>query len=452
MKLEAKVGLFVVFAFLMLLGLSTQLSSVRSLGSEGYTLYAYVKDATGLNVHAKVKLNGVEAGEVQEIALSGGKVALKLFIKSHIQVPSDSKVSLMQESMLGNKMVNIEAGESAQVLMPEASIAKTSSLASFEQTSQKLSDAADAFTKLMDAANNVLDQQRQDELKATIDDLTDAIRDIKEMVADNKELVHEALNRYNELALEFVQTGRNINDWLPGFEQKATNLVDEYTRAGEELTALIGENSEPLNRTLKSTEDFFTTGKDAFVKVDRYLSSVMNSDLHVSIYNHYMFSDSYNKSFASITYVPIPSTYYFVKLVADDDFSKTQADGVTPRLPQLHDEGVYRLTLQYGKRFGDVMIRGGWQESTGGIGLDWFFAQDRLLVSAELFDFNAVNDRRSQTFHTNLAMRYRFYDHLDVYAGLDNYLNSDSFNAYVGFGMSFVDDHLKFLLGSTSVR
>ncbi len=418
MRIEAKVGIFVVIGFVLLLVLSTQLSSVRSIGVEGYTIYAHIENATGLNPHAKVKMNGVDVGEVREITLSKGKVTLALFIRRGIEIPNNSKLSLLQESMLGSKMVNITAGNSEAFFHRGEHIGNTGNLASFEETSQKLADAADAFTKLMDAANNVLDDRRQVELKQAIDDLAYAIKDTRE--------------------------------WLPGFESKATNLVDEYTKAGEELNTLIGDNSEPLAKAINSTEEFFSTGKDALVKIDRILSSLTESELHVSIYGHYLMSDSYFKSYAGITYIPSPQTYYFLKIVADDDYSVDDGSGnLVP--PDLHDEGVYRWTIQYGRRLSDFLFRAGWQDSSGGVGLDYFMFKDKLKMSLEAFDFNAVNDLRSTTAHVNVALRYRYLDHLDFYGGFDNVLNPGSFNVYLGIGMNFIDDHFKALIGSSSL-
>ena len=418
MRIEAKVGIFVVIGFVLLLVLSTQLSSVRSIGVEGYTIYAQIDNATGLNPHAKVKMNGVDVGEVREISLHKGKVTLALFIRLGIEIPNNSKLSLLQESMLGSKMVNITAGDAGSFFTPGEQIGNTANLASFEETSQKLADAADSFTKLMDAANNVLDDRRQVELKQAIDDLAFAIKDTRE--------------------------------WLPGFESKASNLVDEYTKAGEELNTLIGDNSEPLAKAINSTEAFFATGKEALVKIDRILSSLTESELHFSIYGHYLLSDSYFKSFAGITYIPSPQTYYFLNIVSDNDYSNVDGSG-NLIAPALHDEGVYRWTIQYGRRLSDFLFRAGWQDSTGGIGLDYFMFKDKLKMSAEVFDFNAANDQRSTTAHMNIAIRYRFLDHLDIYGGFDNILNAQSFNMYLGVGMNFIDDHLKALIGTTTL-
>jgi len=40
--------------------------------------------------------------------------------------------------------------------------------------------------------------------------------------------------------------------------------------------------------------------------------------------------------------------------------------------------------------------------------------------------------------------------HLEFYTGWDNFLNSKADNIYLGFGASFTEDSMKYLLGSAA--
>ncbi len=50
--------------------------------------------------------------------------------------------------------------------------------------------------------------------------------------------------------------------------------------------------------------------------------------------------------------------------------------------------------------------------------------------------------------HMRAMARYRFFKHLNAYAGADNFLNSKAFNVLFGLGINFEDDRIKYLLGS----
>ena len=80
MKLEAKIGLFVVMALGALLLLSTQVTSLGKWGNEGYKVQAYVDDASGIEKHSHVLMNGVTVGDVDEITIDGKRVRLSLMI------------------------------------------------------------------------------------------------------------------------------------------------------------------------------------------------------------------------------------------------------------------------------------------------------------------------------------------------------------------------------------
>ena len=62
MNLEAKIGLFVIMGLAALLALSTQVTSLGKWGQKGYPLQAYVDDASGLEKHSHILMNGVAIG------------------------------------------------------------------------------------------------------------------------------------------------------------------------------------------------------------------------------------------------------------------------------------------------------------------------------------------------------------------------------------------------------
>lgn len=75
---------------------------------------------------------------------------------------------------------------------------------------------------------------------------------------------------------------------------------------------------------------------------------------------------------------------------------------------------------------------------------------DNVKLSLEAFDWNAQNDLRDDNAHMKFALRYRFYKHAEVYAGWDNFINDKADNIYLGFGASFTEESMKYLLGSVA--
>ncbi|MDD3468163.1 MAG: MlaD family protein, partial [Campylobacterales bacterium] len=80
MKTEAKVGLFVLVGLVALFLLSMQVSKISNFGKNGYTIYAYFDNLTGLDTNAKVKIGGVDIGFVKEKMLENGKPKVAMTI------------------------------------------------------------------------------------------------------------------------------------------------------------------------------------------------------------------------------------------------------------------------------------------------------------------------------------------------------------------------------------
>ena len=116
--LELKVGSFVLLA---LAGLSYFIFSVSNLSlfEKGRPLQAVFGFANGLKEAAPVRLAGVEAGLVKNMEVftdanddQRTKVRVTMWIKEGVEIPVDSKVTINQLGLLGEKYVEIMPGTS----------------------------------------------------------------------------------------------------------------------------------------------------------------------------------------------------------------------------------------------------------------------------------------------------------------------------------------------------
>ena len=103
MKLEAKVGFFVLLGIIGMFMLTTQVGSFSRFGKKGYPLYAHVASVAGVDKNAKVKIAGVEVGFVSDMILDGQVPRLEMTLFDGVKVTKDAKVSMVQSSLLGQK-------------------------------------------------------------------------------------------------------------------------------------------------------------------------------------------------------------------------------------------------------------------------------------------------------------------------------------------------------------
>ncbi len=462
MKLEAKIGLFVILGLVALFLLSTQVTKLGSFEQKGYEISAYLDDATGLELQSKVNMNGVAIGEVSKIYIEGRRVRLVLSIQPQVRIPKDSLIVVSQESVLGAKNINILAGESKENIEENGVLKHSKQYAAFDKTSDSVNAAANELQLLLKDFRNVLDTQRQEEIKEMIGAFKDVGVNLDTIVLENRAALKEAIENMRDMGAGFSQTAHTVNKDLPQIMARLDSLtarldsiavtlnkklpvaMDKFIAIEDNVSGLIEENRDSLKSTLVSADSFFSSGENAFSKVDSILANFTVSELQVSAKADYMMNDSAMKTTAGIVYLPNPETYYMLDMISTDDYSKIG------ELPKIHDKSETYVSAQYGKRFDNLLLRAGVIESRGGFGVDYFANNDRWKISFDAYDFNAVNDVRGTNAHYRVGIQYRMLKHLELFGGWDNFANSKAQTLYFGIGMRFVDDNLKYVLGSAS--
>ncbi len=472
MSREAKVGLFVSIGLILLFLLSTQVNRFQGFGKKGYEVTAFLDDASGLEEHAVVKMKGVKVGYVKRIALADGKVALTLFLFDRVKIPSDSAVTLAKESMLGSKYVNIVPGKTTRYLMSEGKITKQVHIPSFEEMGAQVAYAAEEIKAFVHELRETLDETNRKRLQETFANLEALTRDLREVTSANKARISdliahidEAAQKFGDMSAKFSQSADTINGELPDLMAKLRVTLDRYKSVGEKLDRhipvlaeryekvgknlndILEENRQPLNKALTSFNDFFTDGRHIMSKLGTYIDSVTQTKLILGMDGFYMADDGNFKGGLHIDYMPYYTRHYMVDILSAPDYTERSVDGSFPG-DEEHQKGKWRVSAQIGKRYRDFMIRGGIIENTAGAGLDWYMMHNKLKLSLEAFDFNAVNDIRGDNIHMRTMARYRFYKHINAYVGYDNFLNSEADNIFFGLGIRFEDDRMKYLLGA----
>jgi phospholipid/cholesterol/gamma-HCH transport system substrate-binding protein len=420
MKLEAKVGMFVVAGVSFLFLMSTQVNKFNMSDKDGYEIYGYMSNISGLEKFSKVKINGLEVGHIKEFALKGNKVRVTFIIEDGINIDKNATLAKAQDNFLGGKFVDIIQGESSEYIGKYDSIVNEKNYPSFEETSKNVAEAAEEF-KL-------------------------AMIEIRSLVSDNRKNIDSILYEFKHMTISINDAAKKLNDILSQNEAKIASTINNVDSFFAEGSSLIKENKMPLKSAIKSADGFFYEGKGTIRKIDKYLSSILDSELKLYMKDEYLLSDKSQKIGLGLVYKTNPTRFYSFDIVSMDDYSLDSSGNV--KVPKKHENGKYLFSAQFGKRYSGTSFRAGIIESTGGGGIDQMFLKDRLKISADVYDFNAVNDARGENPHARASIRYTMLKHLDLYLGYDNFLNSEASNVYFGVGFSAVDNDLKSILGT----
>lgn len=191
-QLELKVGGFVLMA---LLGLSFFVASVSNLSfmEKGRPMQAVFTFANGLKDAAPVRLAGVEAGLVKHMDIfvdeadsRKTKVRVHLWIRQGVQVPVDSKVTINQLGLLGEKYIEITPGQSTQFLSDDSTLVGNDPVP-MEKISERVSHLTDKLETTVDNVNDLVGSIKQG--KGTVGKLLtdDSIyTNLEELTADLK--------------------------------------------------------------------------------------------------------------------------------------------------------------------------------------------------------------------------------------------------------------------------
>ncbi|NPA61839.1 MAG: MCE family protein, partial [Epsilonproteobacteria bacterium] len=228
-------------------------------------------------------------------------------------------------------------------------------------------------------------------------------------------------------------------------------VMDKLSRLEDNLNNTIENNSSRLNRALTSVDGFFSSGTETIDKVDRYLDSLTKSELHVEMRSDQMFDEGgYSRTKFDLALKPDPTRYYILGLTSSPSFKADDRYENGYIGSRKHESGEFFISAQYGKRFDDLLFRVGIIENSGGFGVDYFKFNDRLKFSADIYDFNAVNDIRGDNPNLTTTVRYQFFKHINSYFSANNLLNSRASSFSVGVGISFMDNDLKNILGAAA--
>lgn len=154
---QLRVGLTAIFALALIGVLIYLLTGSTSLFSKQVVLYTYLGDAAAVAVGAPVRVNGINAGNVRNVVLSGDTnperiVRIEMAINEEMlaNIPTDSQASVSAENLLGSKFLNIKKGKAHDTVKAGATIQAIASKEIFE--------VMDSFFPLLTSAQKTLDR------------------------------------------------------------------------------------------------------------------------------------------------------------------------------------------------------------------------------------------------------------------------------------------------------
>ena len=127
---QLKVGILSMVALFLVVLLIFLLTGDTRFFEKRIPLHTYTDDAASLTVGSPVRINGILAGKVTKVALSGMndprrtiRIDFEVDLKMQKEIPTDSVLAIASDNLLGStKFLNIKKGIKKEVVEPGAEI------------------------------------------------------------------------------------------------------------------------------------------------------------------------------------------------------------------------------------------------------------------------------------------------------------------------------------------
>jgi len=176
----AQVGLTALVSLVCLCVLVIFLGNMH-FARPGYRITALFDYVDSLKTSAPVLYGGgVQIGEVDTIAIQGDRVAVTLVIHKDVHIPSDSEVTIHTSGILGEKYVQVGAGNSSRGVLSPGAVVQGLDPASLDRTLQKV-EALSSYLEPLLKDPKIIGDVRQ-----ILGGLNKASIDLDSMILENR--------------------------------------------------------------------------------------------------------------------------------------------------------------------------------------------------------------------------------------------------------------------------
>ena len=459
---EAKVGLLVLGSSVILLWMTMMVGKFEFGKAKGYEVSAAFDTVSGLDLKAAVRMAGVQIGTVEAVELEDSRARVVMRIDPGVKIPKGAEAAVKTMGLLGDKYVDLVPPRAGSAGQPQERsgyykegdrIERSASSSEADQLISKLSYIADDIKQVTASLRNVFGSQRGER------SMEDILQDLRQTTANIKEFSYalrgdgsELISRLNELAENLngvvVDNRDNLKVTLENVRE-ASKSAEMALASIENVTKKVDRGEGTLGKLVN--EDSMYSNIDSAAKgLSDYVSRVERLKTTVAFRDEYMFSES--KSYFTLELKPKPDQYYIVEVLTDPygkyDKTVTVNNGVASVNETYKDK--LKFSLEFAKRWGNLAIRMGILESEGGAGADWFAFDDKVKFSVDSWNFNSKEPHNERT-HVKASATWNINKLFFMNGGVDNILNVDRRHGFVGLGLRFDDDDMKYLMGSVPI-
>ncbi len=314
-----------------------------------------------------------------------------------------------------------------------------------EKLNRTLPEAIASIDRLADELNAIASENRED-IRLLVANLRSISQDLK---GDLPRLV-ENLNTLSENLNEVVKENRRDIRITVRNLTEITEKLKASSRRLDNILSKIESGEGTIGKLVTDDELYESVSKGA--KLFGEAGEVITKTKIFVGFGGEVYTGGDAKGYMSLRIEPDKKTYYLLEVVGDSR-GRVYTEQIVGGDEIVKKEFKPEFTLQIAKKFfvSDdkyFTIRAGLKESTGGIGFD-FVPSERIKLYSDIWD----TGRKDRPGEDNLkpllqvGLQLRIKGPLYTRFGGDDLLNDKLRGAFVGAGLEFSEEYLKYLLG-----
>lgn len=453
---ELKVGLLTLLALGSVVFMSVKITSNQP-GFGSYVTYKTIlEDASGIMEKSNIKVAGINAGKIKKIELAGSKALLTFQMKEDIKITKNARLQVKSVGFLGDKYIDVDLGEADPIRLAEDSYVPSEVAGGFDQLGK---NAGDMIKEIKEVAILIKESLKEKDGSNRLEKITANIReiteDVKNIVKRNDGKIDEVIENVRLMTAQLqYETDRLQKGSLMSDFKKVGPILDNVDKAVVDLKEIIADVKDGKGTVGKLLRDDAVVDQvsQTLSSVNRLVNRINNIEADIGMSSGVNTRLGGDTRFDMDIY-PAPERFFRIGLVTNEygpvqeQESKTCStlNGGTENCTETRkiNKSKFKFNVQIGRRLQRFGVRAGLIESTGGVGLDYFFPDWGIRTGVEVFDYQKDAGPNLRTI-AEIKIWNVFYGRI---AGEDLISKDGKQSATISLGLRFNDQDLAALVG-----
>ncbi len=185
----------------------------------------------GLGRSDEVQVNGIRKGAVEDMALEGDHVVVRLALAQDVVITDDCKVAIRNVGLMGEKVIAVDLHTTGRAYTDRDTIVGEYELGIPEVIAQ-LGGSLDTITQLADHLHAISEAlARSGDLQKSVHNFSVASEDLQKAVAENRVALRTTF-------ANFQDASRTAKSLTTDREAQLRTAIDDFAQAADRLNAL----------------------------------------------------------------------------------------------------------------------------------------------------------------------------------------------------------------------